>query len=224
MAAVAATQAVGVTDGSATTALPATPPTTTTTTTGPDEEDVDYYGPKRGGWFVVLVILLLVALGGLVWLLCRTVFADDDEPPPPALVEVPSVVELPVDEATDTLREAGFEVTPRTEENEQVDAGIVFAQDPAAGTRLEEGETVTITVSAGAASNAIPEVRGSTEATPPARCWARRASPTSPAPSNPTTTPRPARSSTSHRRSAPMSPVRPRSTSSSPRASARSPT
>ncbi|MGH9117306.1 MAG: Stk1 family PASTA domain-containing Ser/Thr kinase [Acidimicrobiales bacterium] len=160
MAAVAATQAVRTTGASATTAIPATPTTAAPTTT--TEDDVEYYGPKRGGWFVVLVILLLAALGGLIWLLWRTVFTDDEEPPP-TLIEVPSVVELPVDEATNTLRTAGFEVTPRTQDNDQFAEGIVFEQDPPAGTRLEEGETVTITVSSGAASNAIPEVRGGTE-------------------------------------------------------------
>jgi serine/threonine-protein kinase len=153
MAAVAATQAVATSPAGATTAIPAATPATTTT-----DEVSDYYAPKRGGWFVVLVIVLLAALGGLIWLLFRTVFNDDDETA--TLVEVPSVVNLTVDEATSTLRELGFEVTPRAEQNDQVAEGTVFAQDPAAGTQLEEGETVTITVSSGATTNTLPEVTG----------------------------------------------------------------
>jgi eukaryotic-like serine/threonine-protein kinase len=155
MAAVAATQAVPATAG-ATTAVPATTAAPATTTT----ETVEDYAPKRGGWFVVLVIVLLALLGGLIWLLFRTVFNDDDGDAGPTLVAVPTVVNLPVEEATSTLREAGFEVTPRTEQNDQVEEGIVFAQDPVAGTELEEGGTVTITVSAGATTNVLPTVEG----------------------------------------------------------------
>jgi serine/threonine-protein kinase len=159
MAAVAATTAVATSPAGATAALPATPPTGATTVT---EETTDYGGPKRGGWFVVLVIVLLAALGGLIWLLFRTVFNDDggggDDAP--ALITVPPVVNMPVDQATSTLREAGFEVTPHSEQRDDVAEGIVFAQDPEAGTELEEGGEVIISVSAGATTGTLPTVVG----------------------------------------------------------------
>jgi serine/threonine-protein kinase len=154
MAAVAATQAVPA-SGGATTAIPATTAATTTTA----DEMVEEYAPKRGGWFVVLVIVLLAALGGLIWLLFRTVFNDDGEEGP-RLVTVPAVVNLPVDQATAALEELGFEVDEQSQQNDQVAEGTVFAQDPEAGTELEEGETVTITVSAGATTNILPTVEG----------------------------------------------------------------
>lgn len=155
-AAAAATQAVPAT-GSATKAVPATP----ATAAAKKEDEVEYYGPRRGAWFVLITVLLLAALAGLIWLLFRTVFDDDDEPSA-ELISVPRVLELPVDEATAQLEDAGFDVDTESAPNDNVAEGIVFEQDPAAGTRAEEGSTVLLTVSAGASTNAIPEVRGST--------------------------------------------------------------
>jgi penicillin-binding protein 1A len=61
---------------------------------------------------------------------------------------VPSVVGLQRDTAVSTLHGAGFATSVRVVESEER-PGIVIAQDPAAGSRLVQTGTVTITVSAG---------------------------------------------------------------------------
>src|SRR6266496_3931250 len=61
----------------------------------------------------------------------------------------------PVTTAGQLLVRAGFQVHERTQPNRWVKAGIVLAQDPAAGTRLERGAVVTLTVSTGPAAVAV---------------------------------------------------------------------
>jgi eukaryotic-like serine/threonine-protein kinase len=155
VAGAAATQAVPT----ATTALPATkagaaPPAV-------KDEEVEYYGPKRKWWMVLVAIVLLAALAGLVYLLFQTVF-DDNEEPTAQLVAVPRVIDLTEEQATEELENEGFEVRVDRADNDTVPEGTVFGQDPAPGTRLEEGSTVTIAVSSGATTNVIPQVTGST--------------------------------------------------------------
>jgi beta-lactam-binding protein with PASTA domain len=68
---------------------------------------------------------------------------------------VPSVSGQPITTAGQLLARAGFQVRERTQPNRSVKAGIVLAQDPAAGTRLQRGAVVTLTVSTGPAAVAV---------------------------------------------------------------------
>ena len=72
-------------------------------------------------------------------------------------VDVPSVIGIQEQPATLTLQQRGFKVRvdrlPSTRPE-----GEVFGQDPQAGTRLNEGETVLLRVSAGEGSVRIPAV------------------------------------------------------------------
>jgi serine/threonine protein kinase len=70
-------------------------------------------------------------------------------------VMVPSVSGQPITTAGQLLGRAGFQVRERAQPNRSVKAGIVLAQDPAAGTRLERGAVVTLTVSTGPAAVAV---------------------------------------------------------------------
>src|SRR6266540_1020791 len=70
-------------------------------------------------------------------------------------IMVPSVSGQPITTAGQLLVRAGFQVHERTQPNRWVKAGIVLAQDPAAGTRLERGAVVTLTVSTGPAAVAV---------------------------------------------------------------------
>jgi serine/threonine protein kinase len=65
---------------------------------------------------------------------------------------VPSVSGQPVTTAGQLLARAGFQVRERARPNRWVKAGIVLAQDPPAGTRLERGTPVTLTISTGPAA------------------------------------------------------------------------
>jgi serine/threonine-protein kinase len=75
----------------------------------------------------------------------------------PRPVEVPNVVGLPYDEAAAELRRDGFSVT-RVDGPSDVAEGSVFDQDPSAGTETSRGATVTVRVSQGPATVAVPDV------------------------------------------------------------------
>jgi eukaryotic-like serine/threonine-protein kinase len=76
---------------------------------------------------------------------------------------VPDVVGQPQDQATATLRAAGFEVGTTEREDAQADPGTVLEQDPAAGTQAAEGAQVTLTVATEPAEVAVPDVAGQEE-------------------------------------------------------------
>jgi eukaryotic-like serine/threonine-protein kinase len=57
----------------------------------------------------------------------------------PAVVEVPSVRGLSIDDARQKLQDAGFTVKVRS-----LPIGTVFAQSPRAGAQRQQGSTVTI--------------------------------------------------------------------------------
>ena len=102
---------------------------------------------------VIGVVLLLLAAGAVAWYL----LAEEDTKP------VPAVEGLPGNEASERLQEAGFRVTIATAASD-APSGTVFAQDPAAGTDAEEGSTVTISVSRGPDTIAVPNAVGLAEA------------------------------------------------------------
>ena len=123
----------------------------------PVEEEVEVVEePRRRPpvlWPYLLLLLLLVAgIVAAVWYFTRDEGADTKP--------VASVVRLPEGDAVQRLRDDGFQVTILRRPSDQADKGIVFAQRPTAGTDLEEGSTVTILVSSGAATAEVPEVTG----------------------------------------------------------------
>jgi eukaryotic-like serine/threonine-protein kinase len=77
----------------------------------------------------------------------------------PRPVTVPSVVGAPYDQAAAELRSAGFEVS-RIDVDSDLAAGLVTRQDPAGGSEGSRGSTVTLSVSKGPTTSAVPEVTG----------------------------------------------------------------
>jgi beta-lactam-binding protein with PASTA domain len=75
----------------------------------------------------------------------------------PRPVEVPNVVGLPYAQAAAELRREGFSVS-RVDGASDVAEGTVFDQDPSAGTETSRGATVTVRVSQGPATVAVPDV------------------------------------------------------------------
>jgi serine/threonine-protein kinase len=143
---IAATQAVPMAAGAGTQAVPvqSLPP--------------DHQPPRRTGAFLAVLFLLLILLAGLLFALAQ-VLGDDNEPSV-AQVAVPPVIGQTVEVATQTLDAAGFNVERIDEKNEDNDVGIVFAQEPDAGTKIDEGSTVKIHVSQGANTKPMPDVVG----------------------------------------------------------------
>jgi beta-lactam-binding protein with PASTA domain len=115
-----------------------------------EEEVVEPAGPPpERYWWVWLLLLLLLVIGGLLawYFLTR---GDDKS-------TVPNVIGLRSQVAADRIHDKDLEVLPRTGQSNRP-SGVVFAQKPGAGTQLDEGQTVTISISSGRL--AVPDVTG----------------------------------------------------------------
>jgi serine/threonine-protein kinase len=123
------------------------------------EEEVVPPPPPPRIWPWLLALLLLVVAGGVAYFLLTR---QDDK------TTMPRVVGLTEAQARAKLVDAELEVdVDRRQSNRR--AGIVIAQTPGAGTQLDEGERVEITVSSGLTRVAVPNVRGLKEAEAEAR-------------------------------------------------------
>jgi serine/threonine-protein kinase len=81
----------------------------------------------------------------------------------PGEAAVPRVVGLPQDEAEQQLRDAGFETEVQREFSDDVRRGRVIDTSPPAGSTIERGSTVTLTVSRGPEQVDVPDVTGESE-------------------------------------------------------------
>jgi eukaryotic-like serine/threonine-protein kinase len=75
----------------------------------------------------------------------------------PAPVTVPNVIGFPYDQAAFELQRAGFGVA-RVEVDSDLTEGIVVGQDPDGGSSSAKGSTVTLSVSRGPTTTAVPDV------------------------------------------------------------------
>jgi beta-lactam-binding protein with PASTA domain len=105
--------------------------------------------PAERHWWLWLLLLLLLVVGGLLAWYFLTRGNDKST--------VPNVIGLQEDVAAQRIDESGLKSVPRTGQSERPQ-GVVFAQKPGAGTQLDEGQTVTISISAG--RQAVPDVTG----------------------------------------------------------------
>ncbi|MFR9754790.1 Stk1 family PASTA domain-containing Ser/Thr kinase [Streptomyces sp. TR06-5] len=76
----------------------------------------------------------------------------------PAPVEVPDVEDQQYEDAQQTLEDAGFSVQRENQESDE-EAGSVIGMDPAGGSKVEKGSTVTLTV-AEQRLETVPDVMG----------------------------------------------------------------
>ncbi len=72
-------------------------------------------------------------------------------------VTVPNVVNLPFEQAQLELQQAGFNVS-RIDVASELAAGIVTNQDPDGGSSGSKGSTITLSVSSGPTTSAVPDV------------------------------------------------------------------
>ena len=125
----------------------------------PVVEEDQYVPPSRPPlpeiWHWLLLLLLLV-IGGL---LAAYFLTRDDEKSSASAVTVPAVVGLKQSNAVKQL--GGRGLVPQLETGpSKFQAGTVFAQDPEAGTSLNRGSLVKLSVSS-AAQISVPKVVGS---------------------------------------------------------------
>ena len=124
------------------------------------EEPVYEEPRRRTGPFIAVLVVLLLLLGGLIALLVTQLDLGGDTTPQ---VAVPTVVGLSEDDARQQLENARFTVKVDRRANDTAPEGEVFDQDPDAGVRIDEGSSVTIAVSSGAAPIEVPDVVGLNE-------------------------------------------------------------
>ncbi len=78
-------------------------------------------------------------------------------------VDVPDAVGKQYENVEPVLKAAGFKVTRRTRASDDVAAGEVISQDPAAGTTADKGSEVILVVSKGKAQVTVPNVINQSE-------------------------------------------------------------
>jgi beta-lactam-binding protein with PASTA domain len=113
-----------------------------------EEEVAEPVGPPpERYWGLWLLLLLLLVIGGLLawYFLSR----GDDK------AVVPNVIGLPEQQAQVRIQDRGLEALSRSGQSDRPQ-GVVFAEEPGAGTQLGKGQTVTISVSSGRL--AVPDV------------------------------------------------------------------
>lgn len=85
--------------------------------------------------------------------------AKKSSPAAPATVSVPRLVGIAAASAKTRLSSLGLHWSVVTHASDRT-RGIVLAQSPSAGAKLEKGRTVTLTVSSGPAQISVPDVTG----------------------------------------------------------------
>ena len=120
-------------------------------------------GMRRTAMFTVVLVGLLVVFGYLVLEFVDTLGVGGDDQPGPVgieLVEVPTLIGQPLDEARATLRDARLSVQMDYATNSDFPENTVFSQDPSAGTKVEPAETVRLWVSRGTGPMMLLDVQG----------------------------------------------------------------
>ncbi len=168
-------------DTTATWSATETPNAATMGMTGPGGN----LAPRRRTGLVVLAVLVLAIASGLVaWALGNRAAAD--------LVAVPDVAGRSVQDAEDALTAQGLTVGDITPiDGSSQPEGIVDSTNPAAGTRVAVGTTVTILVSSGRESSAPPTSTTPSTPRPTQTESTPTSTPTQTQPPTPTSTPTP---------------------------------
>jgi beta-lactam-binding protein with PASTA domain len=103
-------------------------------------------------WLLLALAGLIVAVGLIVWYVDRA-----------STKTVPAVVGLKIDAAVARLEQDGFKTQIARQTNARL-AGVVFGQNPASGTKHDDGSTVRLLVSKGRGTAKVPNAVGLTQA------------------------------------------------------------
>jgi serine/threonine-protein kinase len=113
--------------------------------------------PKKKGkrWLTILVVIALLMLSGAIaaFALLPTIFQVGE-------VEVPSVVELPFEEAEEELTALKLLVVREVIKDDDIAEGHVVRQNPVPGSMVKEGSTVRLFVSQGREEMELDDVIG----------------------------------------------------------------
>ena len=102
----------------------------------------------------------LVAIGFVIAAVIAGFFVWNELSDSTPQVTVNNYLNQPVAQAEQQISKAGLKPVPKKGPNTRFKAGIVFNQDPAAGTKVDKGGPVTIFVSTGPPKVKVPAVKG----------------------------------------------------------------
>jgi serine/threonine-protein kinase len=116
--------------------------------TGPHAVVQEDGGPGKGWWIALLVLVLVLGGAGLAYALTR-----------PDKREIPNVTGKPLQAALAILQNAGFDPSVERTASDAPD-GTVLRQNPQPGTKAKVGDEVSLVVSDGPGTKAVPNVVG----------------------------------------------------------------
>ncbi len=114
--------------------------------------DDDQGGRNVWPWVAIGLLALALIGGAVAFALTR-----------PHKASVPDVVRLQLSVAQTDVQNAGFQVLVNNEAS-SAPSGIVIAQNPLSGARINTGSTVTLDVSTGPGNGTVPQVTGDSQA------------------------------------------------------------
>ena len=141
-------------------AVPAPPPEQLTTVMPAATSAVIDEPPKEGKrnpWMWVAVAALILLIGGGAALAARLLSSD-----PGAKVTVPTVVGLTIDQANSSLTRAGLKLGQESTRVSDLPPNTIIQQDPIAGSQLQQGQAVSVVISAGKEKVSVPNLSGLT--------------------------------------------------------------
>jgi len=125
----------------------------------PIDDEPEDRGTSPAVWAAGLVaLLILLAVGFIVFRLLSAPAAT-----PVAQVTVPNLIGQDVSAAQALATQTGFTLSPTVVQASGAVVNSVVTQDPPAGTKIDKGGTVTVTVAAGPETVAVPDIRFKTE-------------------------------------------------------------
>jgi serine/threonine-protein kinase len=136
------------------------PPRPPARLTPPDDEG----GTSPAVWIAGILAVALLAL--IAFLVIQLLGGGDGRPGPsdPVDVEVPSLVGRLIEDATREADDLGITLVQTPDPTSDQPVGTILSQDPAAGATIQTGDTVNVTVAAGAEQVPVPDLRTMTEA------------------------------------------------------------
>ncbi len=143
-----------------------------------DEEDYDYdYNPRAERITTILAVVFGIVLCAIIIVFAVRIFGtgkegnedsrsslllDESTEETVSYVPMADVKGVNVEDAKRTLESLGLKTVTEYVESDTIDEGVVIDTDISAGSQVEVGSTVTLTVSAGIDGVIVPEVSGRT--------------------------------------------------------------